>query len=87
MIVTSTCCTKLHIPYFNIHSLMVCQPDINTKITTTQIAINYVKAKGAVPLISVTNPKEANELLGCLGWELNDDEVAELDKACKVCGL
>jgi aryl-alcohol dehydrogenase-like predicted oxidoreductase len=38
-------------------------------------------------LLSITNPKEANELLGSLGWELNEDEVEELDKACKVCGL
>lgn len=63
------------------------RPNFNSRITTTQIAINYVKAKGAVPLLSINNPREANELLGCLGWELNEDEVEELEKACKVCGL
>jgi len=63
------------------------QPGINTAITTTQIAINYVRAKGAVPLVSVTNPRAANELLGCLGWDLNEDEVEELEKACKSCGM
>eukprot|EP00804_Cyclotella_cryptica_P026807 CCRYP_018616-RA/>CCRYP_018616-RA protein AED:0.05 eAED:0.05 QI:215/0.5/0.33/1/1/1/3/0/517 len=63
------------------------RPGINTAITTTQIAINYVRAKGAVPLVSVTNPRAANELLGCLGWDLNEEEVEELEKACKSCGV
>ena len=62
-------------------------PKINRDVTTTQIAINYVRAKGAVPLISVTTMKMANELLGCLGWELSEEEVDVLDKACKSCGV
>jgi len=62
-------------------------PKINQDITTTQIAINYVRAKGAVPLVSVTNVKMANDLLGCLGWDLSEDDVLELDKACKSCGV
>ena len=62
-------------------------PKINQDVTTTQIAINYVRAKGAVPLVVVNNIKTANELLGCLGWELSDKEVEELDKACKSCGV
>ena len=62
-------------------------PKINRDITTTQIAINYVRAKGAVPLVSVTNVKMATEMLGCLGWDLSEEEVDELDKACKSCGV
>jgi aryl-alcohol dehydrogenase-like predicted oxidoreductase len=62
-------------------------PKINRDVTTTQIAINYVRAKGAVPFVSVTNVKMANEVLGCLGWDLSDEEVEELDKACKSCGI
>ncbi|KAL9186780.1 hypothetical protein ACHAXT_010500 [Thalassiosira profunda] len=62
-------------------------PRINRDITSTQIAINYIRAKGAVPLVPVDNVKMANELLGCLGWDLSDEDVEELDKACKSCGL
>ena len=62
-------------------------PKINRDVTTTQIAINYVRAKGAVPLVSVTNLKMANEVLGCLGWDLTEEEVEELDKACKTSGV
>ena len=55
--------------------------------STATIAINYVRAKGAVPVVSVTSVRMANELLGCLGWELSEEEVDELDKACKSCGV
>lgn len=62
-------------------------PKINTDITTTQVAINYVIAKGAVPICEVTDSKQADEILGCLGWGLSDDEVDMLDSAAALCGL
>lgn len=57
---------------------------INTEVTTTQVAINYVVAKGCVPMPSIKNPKEADELIGCLGWSLTDDEVKMLDNAADM---
>lgn len=57
---------------------------INTEITTTQIAINYIIAKGCVPMPSVKNPKEADEIIGCIGWSLSDDEVKMLDNAADM---
>jgi aryl-alcohol dehydrogenase-like predicted oxidoreductase len=62
-------------------------PIINTDITTTQIAINYVIAKGGVPLVEVNSPRQADEVLGSLGWTLNDDEVDMLDAAAALCQL
>lgn len=56
-------------------------PDINTDVTTTQIAINYVVAKGCVPVPGVKTVAQAEEVLGCLGWGLNDEEVQLLDSA------
>ena len=63
------------------------QPKINTDITTTQVAINYVIAKGGVPLPEINTPKQADELLGCLGWSLTDEEVDMLDSAAALCKL
>jgi len=57
---------------------------INTDFTTTQIAINYVVAKGCVPVPSIKNKKEAEELIGCLGWSLTADEVRILDNAADM---
>jgi len=57
---------------------------INADITTTQIAINYVVAKGCVPIPSIKNKKEAEELIGCLGWTLTSDEVRMLDTAADM---
>jgi Aldo/keto reductase family len=62
-------------------------PSINTDITTTQIALQYVIAKGGVPLPEVNNPSQADEILGSLGWTLNDDEVDMLDAAIALCKL
>ena len=62
-------------------------PKINTDITTTQVAINYVIAKGGVPLVEVDSPRQAEEVLGSLGWTLNDEEVDMLDAAAALCKL
>jgi aryl-alcohol dehydrogenase-like predicted oxidoreductase len=51
------------------------------------VAINYIVAKGGVPLVEVNSPKQADELIGCLGWSLNDDEVAMLESAAELCKL
>lgn len=59
-------------------------PEMNTDVTTTQIAINYVVAKGCVPIPSIKNPNEADELIGCLGWGLTDEEVEMLDNAADL---
>ena len=61
------------------------QPKINTDITTTQIALNYIVAKGGVPVADVNNPKQAQEVIGCLGWELSDEEVSILEAAADLC--
>jgi aryl-alcohol dehydrogenase-like predicted oxidoreductase len=62
-------------------------PIINTDITTTQVALQYVIAKGGVPLPEVNSPSQADEILGCLGWTLNDDEVYALDSAIALVKL
>ena len=67
--------------------LLILQPKINTDITTTQVALNYVVAKGGVPLAEVNSPKQAQEVIGCLGWSLNDDEVTMLESAADLCRL
>ncbi|OEU20523.1 Aldo/keto reductase [Fragilariopsis cylindrus CCMP1102] len=60
-------------------------PKINTEITTTQVALNYIVAKGGVPLAEVNSPKQAQEVIGCLGWTLTDDEVSLLESASGLC--
>jgi aryl-alcohol dehydrogenase-like predicted oxidoreductase len=62
--------------------------EINTDITTSQIAIAYAIAKGGVPLVPVNNPAQAAErVLGCLGWQLEEVEVAMLDSAVALCKI
>jgi aryl-alcohol dehydrogenase-like predicted oxidoreductase len=47
--------------------------------TPSQVALNWVMAKGAVPIPGAKNKAQAEENAGALGWSLDDAEVAELD--------
>lgn len=69
----------------NLPNFSTWQPKINTEITTTQIALNYIVAKGGVPLPEVNSPSQAEELVGCMGWSLTDEEVSMLEAASDLC--
>lgn len=47
--------------------------------TPTQVAINWVICKGAVPIPGVKNAIQAKEIIGSLGWQLTIDEVTLLE--------
>ena len=49
--------------------------------TPSQVALNWLLCRGAVPIPGVKNSRQASENLGALGWRLSDDEVVELDHA------
>jgi diketogulonate reductase-like aldo/keto reductase len=55
------------------------------KATPAQVALNWVVAKGAVPLPGVNCAADAREVAGCLGWKLRAGDVAQLDKAAAAC--
>ena len=49
-----------------------------------QVALNWVMAKGAVPIPGAKNARQMQENLGALGWSLSPDEVEALDKASEA---
>ncbi|HLX87284.1 MAG TPA: aldo/keto reductase [Acidimicrobiales bacterium] len=49
--------------------------------TPSQVALNWIMAKGAVPIPGAKNKAQADENAGALGWSLDDEDVAELDAA------
>jgi aryl-alcohol dehydrogenase-like predicted oxidoreductase len=48
--------------------------------TPSQVALNWLMAKGAVPIPGFKNLRQAQENLGALGWRLNKDEITALDE-------
>jgi aryl-alcohol dehydrogenase-like predicted oxidoreductase len=48
--------------------------------TPSQIALNWVICKGALPIPGAKNRKQAEQNLGALGWKLTDKEVGLLDE-------
>lgn len=55
--------------------------DTNGARTPAQVALNWVIAKGAVPIPGAKNIRQAASNAGALGWSLTPDEVAALDEA------
>jgi aryl-alcohol dehydrogenase-like predicted oxidoreductase len=49
--------------------------------TPSQVALNWVMCKGAIPIPGAKNLAQAQENAGALGWSLSADEVARLDQA------
>jgi aryl-alcohol dehydrogenase-like predicted oxidoreductase len=48
--------------------------------SNTQVALNWVICKGALPIPGAKNATQARENAGGLGWKLTDEEVARLDE-------
>jgi len=46
-----------------------------------QIALNWVIAKGALPIPGAKNAAQAQDNAGALGWSLNAQQIAALDAA------
>ena len=49
--------------------------------SNTQVALNWVICKGALPIPGAKDGVQAHENAGALGWKLTDEEVARLDAA------
>lgn len=48
--------------------------------TPASVALNYNISKGALPVVGIRNPQQAQDAIDALGWRLTDQEVTELDK-------
>ena len=49
--------------------------------TISQVAINWCICKGTIPIPGAKIVEQAKENIGALGWQLNSNEIAELDRA------
>jgi aryl-alcohol dehydrogenase-like predicted oxidoreductase len=49
--------------------------------TPSQVALNWVICKGALPIPGAKSARQAEDNAGALGWRLGEAEVAALDKA------
>lgn len=47
----------------------------------SQVALNWIMCKGAVPIPGAKNPRQAAENAGAMGWRLEAAEVDALDRA------
>ena len=50
----------------------------------SQVALNWVICKGAIPIVGVRNEKQAEDNLGAIGWRLGEEDVKRLDSLSKA---
>lgn len=48
--------------------------------TVSQVALNWIICKGAIPIPGAKNEKQAEQNAGALGWSLSTEEIEALDK-------
>jgi aryl-alcohol dehydrogenase-like predicted oxidoreductase len=51
--------------------------------TPSQVALNWIICKGAIPIPGAKSAAQAEQNAGALGWRLTPDEVAVLDRVAK----
>lgn len=54
--------------------------------TSSQVALNWVMCRGAIPIPGAKNARQAQENAGGLGWRLTDDQVGMLDEISEWVG-
>lgn len=67
----------------HIQPLIAALREMGTKYggkSSSQVALNWVMQRGAVPIPGAKNVKQLNENAGALGWELSNQDVALLDE-------
>ena len=52
--------------------------------SNTQVALNWVICKGALPIPGAKNAAQAQENAGALGWRLTEEELARLDETSNM---
>ena len=64
-------------------SLLACLQDVahSRNKTMSQVAINWCICKGTIPIPGAKSVEQARENIGALGWQLDSNEIAELDRA------
>ncbi|KAK9799430.1 hypothetical protein WJX73_010136 [Symbiochloris irregularis] len=48
--------------------------------SVTQVALNYLTAKGAIPIPGCKSLEQLQDILGAASWELGENEVATIDE-------
>jgi aryl-alcohol dehydrogenase-like predicted oxidoreductase len=54
--------------------------------TPAQVALNWIIAKGAVPIPGAKNARQAEDNVGAMNWSLSEADVAALDAASEGIG-
>ena len=71
-------------PYFPIHKVLKQMSSkymekLGKRVSPAQVSLNWVRAKGAIPIIGIKTPQQAIETNDAIQWDLDPEDVSELD--------
>jgi pyridoxine 4-dehydrogenase len=69
--------------FVNLIKTMEQVADNHPNANVPQVALNYCRAKGTIPIPGARNLKQIQSNFGCLDWKLSTDEINLLDKSSK----
>eukprot|EP01119_Soliformovum_irregulare_P020897 TRINITY_DN6838_c0_g2_i1.p1 TRINITY_DN6838_c0_g2~~TRINITY_DN6838_c0_g2_i1.p1 ORF type:complete len:327 (-),score=88.96 TRINITY_DN6838_c0_g2_i1:8-988(-) len=71
-----------HVSLDHLDKLVALLKEIGAKYekSCSEVAINWVICKGAIPLVGLKNGDQAKQNLGAFGWRLRDEDVQALDQ-------
>lgn len=52
--------------------------------TPAQVALNWLRARGAIPIVGARSAKQLSENLNCVDFDLFDDQFSHLDRITRV---
>lgn len=72
-------------PYYPIHKLLKemaakYMERLGKRVSAAQVSLNWVRAKGAVPIVGIKNAQQAIEVNEAIKWDLDAEDVAELEQ-------
>jgi len=71
------------VPEGGITPLLIALQEVAARVgkTPAQVSLNWIICKGAIPIPGASSPMQIADNAGALGWRLEPEDVAQLDKA------
>lgn len=69
------------VAFSNLISVMQTIANKNKNASLSQVALNWTRAKGTIPIPGARNLRQAKQNLDALNWNLTEDDVRALDQA------
>ncbi len=65
-----------------VHEVLAVAKEANH--SPAQVALNWLRQRGTLPILGASNVGQVQDALGCVGWQLTAQQIERLDKASAI---